>query len=204
QVNTSNYSAEYGRAAGGVVNAVTKSGTNKYHGDAFWYFRNSDWGAINTFTKHLVNGVLVPFLPEDKRHQFGGGVCGPIWKDKLFFFFSADQQLRPFPATANSGTPGAIFAPLTAAEQTTLQGHGVDPASPLVAQALQLQQDLTGVVGRRGDQLILLPKIDWDVTSKHHAAFSYNRLRWHSPQGIQTGAIVNRGTDSFGNDDVKE
>ena len=204
QVNTSNYSSEYGRAAGGVVNAVTKSGTNQIHGDAFWYFRNSDWGAINSFTTHKVNNIPVPFLPEDKRHQFGGGIGGPIWKDKLFFFFSADQQLRPFPATANSGTLGAIFAPLSASEQTTLQGRGVDPASPLVAQALQLQQDLTGNVGRRGDQLILLPKIDWDVTSKHHASFTYNRLRWHSPQGIQTGAIVNRGIDSFGNDDVKE
>ena len=81
QVNTSNYSAEYGRAAGGVVNAVTKSGTNQFHGDAFWYDRNSDWGAINPFQKHLVNGVLVPFLPEDKRHQFGGGIGGPIFKD---------------------------------------------------------------------------------------------------------------------------
>src|SRR5262249_47659158 len=113
QVNTSNYSAEYGRAAGGVVNAVTKSGTNKYHGNAFWYFRNSDWGAINPFTTHKVNGVSVPFLPEDKRHQFGGGIGGPILKDRLFFFFSADQQLRPFPASANSPTPGAIFAPIT-------------------------------------------------------------------------------------------
>src|SRR5882724_524915 len=120
QVNTANYSAEYGRAAGGVVNAVTKSGTNRYHGEAFWYFRNSDWGAINSFTTHKVNNVSVPFLPEDKRHQFGGGIGGPVWKDKLFFFFSADQQLRPFPATANSGTLGAIFAPISAAETQTL------------------------------------------------------------------------------------
>src|SRR5262249_48802285 len=157
QVNTSNYSAEYGRAAGGVVNAVTKSGSNQFHGDAFWFLRNSDWGAINTFTTHKVNGVNVPFLPEDKRHQFGGGIGGPIMKDRLFFFFSADQQLRPFPATANSGTIGAIFAPLSAAEATTLQGRGLNPADPLVAQALQLQSNLTGDVGRRGDQLILLP-----------------------------------------------
>src|SRR6202140_3070103 len=104
QVNTSNYSAEYGRAAGGVVNAVTKSGTNQIHGQAFWFDRSSDWGAINPFQTHLVNGVATPFLPEDKRHQFGGGVGGAIIKDKLFWFFSADQQLQPFPAVANSGT----------------------------------------------------------------------------------------------------
>ncbi|MGC1417772.1 MAG: TonB-dependent receptor [Candidatus Acidiferrum sp.] len=204
QVNTSNYSAEYGRAAGGVVNAVTKSGTNQLHGEAFWFDRSSDWGAINPFQKHLVNGVLVPFLPEDKRHQFGGSIGGAIIKDKLFWFFSADQQLRPFPAVANSGTPGAIFAPLSASEMATLTTRGISPADPAVAAALALQTSLTGTVGRRGDQLILLPKIDWNITPKHHASFTYNRLRWNSPEGIQTNAVVNRGIESFGNDYVKE
>ena len=50
QVNTSNYSAEYGRAAGGVVNTVTKSGSNQFHGDAYFYDRDSAWFAINPFT----------------------------------------------------------------------------------------------------------------------------------------------------------
>src|ERR1700686_3171541 len=117
QINTSNYSAEYGRSAGGVVNAVTKSGTNQIHGQAFWYDRTSDLGAINPFSfkKVVSNGTTtqVPFLPPDKRHQFGGGIGGPVVKDKLFFFFSGDQQLRNFPATGNSGNPGAIFAPIT-------------------------------------------------------------------------------------------
>ena len=47
QVNTSSYSAEYGRSAGGVVNAITKSGTNDFHGGAFYYQRNNKWGARN-------------------------------------------------------------------------------------------------------------------------------------------------------------
>jgi outer membrane receptor protein involved in Fe transport len=204
QINTSNYSAEYGRAAGGVVNAVTKSGTNQIHGQAFWYDRNSDWGAINPFQTHLVNGVPTPFLPEDKRHQFGGGIGGAIIKDKLFWFFSADQQLRPFPAVANSGTPGAIFAPLSTSEIATLNGRGISPTSPAVTDALTLLTNLTGTVARRGDQLILLPKIDWNVNSKNHASFTYNRLRWNSPEGIQTAAVVNRGIESFGNDYVKD
>jgi carboxypeptidase family protein len=205
QVNTSNYSAEYGRAAGGVVNAVTKSGTNQIHGQAFWYDRSSDWGAVNPLTKHRVNGVLVPFLPEDKRHQFGGGIGGSIIKDKLFWFFSADQQLRPFPAVANSGTPGAIFAPLSASETTILNSRGVLPGNATdVANALTLLTNLTGTVGRRGDQLILLPKIDWNINSKNHASFTYNRFRWSSPGGIQSAAVVNRGIESFGNDFVKD
>jgi hypothetical protein len=220
QINTSNYSAEYGRAAGGVVNAVTKSGANSLHGEAFWYFRNSDWGAINPFSFHKVpvNGVLtnVPFLPEDKRHQFGGNIGGPIIKDRLFFFFSADQQLRPFPASANSGTPNAIFAPITVASSTCdptakfstfTEGQVLFCRGFTQAQAdsaVAFLQSLTGIVPRRGDQLILLPKIDWNINSKHHASFTYNRLRWNSPEGIQSAAVVSRGVESFGNDFVKD
>ncbi len=93
QINTSNYSAEYGRSAGGVVNAVTKSGTNQLHGQAFWYDRDSDFGAINPFSfkSQLVNGVAarLPFLPPDKRHQFGGGIGGPIATAR----FSGDRRL---------------------------------------------------------------------------------------------------------------
>jgi outer membrane receptor protein involved in Fe transport len=205
QINTSNYSAEYGRAAGGVVNAVTKSGTNQIHGQAFWFLRSSDWGAINPFQTHLVNGVATPFLPEDKRDQFGGGIGGAVIKDKLFWFFSADQQLHPFPAVANSGTPGAIFAPLSAAETATLTSRGVLPGdATAVANALTLLTNLTGTVPRTGDQLILLPKIDWIINSKNHASFTYNRLRWNSPAGIQTAPVVNRGIESFGDDFVKD
>jgi hypothetical protein len=225
QINTSNYSAEYGRSAGGVVNAVTKSGTNSIHGQAFWFDRTSDFGAINPFSTHkvLVNGVLtpVPFLPEDKRHQFGGGIGGPIVRDKLFFFFSGDQQLRTFPATGNSGTPGLIFAPITVAPPSTgvaactdktqtknlsegniLSCRGFTQAQ--VNTALGFLSNLTGQVARTGDQLILLPKIDWNISSKHHASFTYNRLRWASPEGVQTQGVVNRGIESFGSDFVKE
>ncbi|MFI5110274.1 MAG: carboxypeptidase regulatory-like domain-containing protein, partial [Terriglobales bacterium] len=61
QVNTSDYSAEYGRAAGGVINAVTKSGTNQYHGTAYWYYRDSDLGALNPFyTETFPNGTTIP------------------------------------------------------------------------------------------------------------------------------------------------
>ena len=224
QINTSNYSAEYGRSAGGVVNAVTKSGTNQIHGQAFWYYRDSDLGAINPFSfqKVVANGTttLVPFLPPDKRHQFGGGIGGPIVKEKLFFFFSGDQQLRTFPATANSGNPGAIFAPITVAAPSGANTCASKPTDKGITEgnilfcrgfsqaqvnsALGFLTNLTGQIPRTGDQLILLPKIDWNISSKHHASFTYNRLRWASPAGIQTAGVVNRGLESFGDDFVKE
>ncbi len=206
QVNTSNYSAEYGRAAGGVVNAVTKSGTNSLHGEAFWYYRDSDIGATNPFTTQtvLVNNVntVVPIKPPDRRHQFGGAIGGSIIKDKLFFFFSADQQLRNFPAVASPSNPGAFFAPLSSSEVTTLTGRGITAAQGN-AVLTGFLNTLTGNVARKGDELVLFPKLDWNINDKHHASVEYNRMRWSSPAGVQTAAVVFRGVESFGDDFVK-
>jgi hypothetical protein len=207
QVNTSNYSAEYGRSAGGVVNAVTKSGTNQFHGEAFWFYRSSDFSAFNPFAT-LVNpppapSTPIPVKPPDKRHQFGGALGGAIIKDKLFWFFSADQQKRNFPAVANASNPAAFFAPLSAAELATLAGRGVSAAQGNAG--LAFLQTLTGIVTRQGDELLLFPKIDWNITSNHHFSGEYNRMRWSSPGGIQaTGAVIFRGKESFGDDFVKD
>src|ERR1700676_435142 len=77
-VLTSNYSTEYGRTSGGVVNAITKSGTNEFHGDAYEFLRNSALDARNYF-----DGATIPPF---RRNQFGGAIGGPIWKDHTFFF----------------------------------------------------------------------------------------------------------------------
>ncbi|HVB35998.1 MAG TPA: TonB-dependent receptor [Candidatus Acidoferrales bacterium] len=206
QVNTSDYSAEYGRSAGGVINAITKSGTNEFHGEAFWYFRDSDFSAINPFAVQtvLVNGVntTVHINPEDKQHQFGGTLGGAIIKNKLFYFFSADQQLRKFPAVGVPGNPSAFFAPFTSAETATLASRGISTTQANAG--LAFLQSVTGTVPRTGDELVLLPKIDWQVNSNNHVSVEYNRMRWSSPGGIQTGAVVARGIDSFGDDFVKD
>src|SRR6267154_1296205 len=116
QVNTSNYSAEYGRAAGAVVNTVTKSGTNQYHGEVYFYDRDNSWGATNPFTTLTDRTTLVtsPYKPVDVRKMYGFGVGGPIKKDKIFFFFAFDRYDRNFPGTAKATSPSAFFAlPLT-------------------------------------------------------------------------------------------
>ncbi len=76
-VQTNSYSAEYGRGAGAIVNVVTKSGTNSFHGSAFEFLRNGDLNARNFFAAS--HDLL-------KRNQFGGALGGPIKKDRLFFF----------------------------------------------------------------------------------------------------------------------
>ncbi len=117
QVNTSNYSVEYGRSAGGVVNAVTRSGTNQFHGEAYFFDRDAEWGATNPFTTRAVQTSSNPvtftpqvFKPKDWRKQTGIGIGGPIVKDKLFFFFAFDRFLRNFPGITSFGNAGVFFA----------------------------------------------------------------------------------------------
>jgi Carboxypeptidase regulatory-like domain/TonB-dependent Receptor Plug Domain len=79
-VLTSNYSAEYGKTSGGVVNAITRSGTNGFHGSVYEFLRNSTLDARNYFENPLDSKA--PF----KRNQFGGAIGGPIIKNRTFFF----------------------------------------------------------------------------------------------------------------------
>jgi hypothetical protein len=105
-VLTSNYSAEYGRTSGGVVNALTKSGTNSYHGSVYEFLRNSALDAKNYFDQGAVPGF--------RRNQFGVSAGGPIVKDKTFFF--ADYEgLRE-----NQGVTSIVTVPSLAARQGRL------------------------------------------------------------------------------------
>jgi hypothetical protein len=227
QVNTSNYSAEYGRSAGGVVNTVTKSGTNAIHGEGYGYDRDNDIGAFNEFSQINVQtapGVFKsqPLKPTNKRQMAGFGIGGPLAKDKLFWFVAYDWFHNNFPGVAVTTNPGVFFAPQTVASPniTTLATnlfHLNQTATLIPPTAGQLQSaldtyntDLTalntllGVVPRTGDQNIILPKLDWQINNSNHASFTVNRMRWSSPAGIQTAPTVTRGVASFGNDFVKE
>ncbi|MGI8642035.1 MAG: TonB-dependent receptor domain-containing protein [Pyrinomonadaceae bacterium] len=201
QINGSNYSAEYGRAAGGVINTVTKSGTNDFHGELFYYNRNNRNGARNprAFNSVLVNGVstITAAKPIDLRQQFGGTIGGPIIKNRLFFFFSYDQQKRNFPGLAVFNNSNY----LNTVNRTTLTARGLTATQ--IDSSLSFINSLTGETPRKGDQTIYLPKIDWQVNDSNLFSVSYNRMRWFSPNGIQTQAVNQRGRASFGDDGVE-
>jgi hypothetical protein len=91
QVVSTDYSAEYGRANGGIVNTVTRSGTNNLHGTAFGFFRNQDLMARDPYTP-----LTFP-IPTQWRLQSGGSVGGPIIKDKLFFYVGTEFMRNDFP-----------------------------------------------------------------------------------------------------------
>ncbi|HEY0405393.1 MAG TPA: TonB-dependent receptor [Pyrinomonadaceae bacterium] len=230
QVNTSSYSAEYGRSAGGVVNAVTKSGTNEFHGGAFYYQRNNRWGARNprSFITQNIGGVFTPvaFKPEDVRHQYGGTIGGPIVKDKAFFFFSYDQQKRNFPGvstytsldflnradtclltrangTATTLAQCPVYPGTTGAvNRNGSLGTGKGLTNTQVSSALDFLNSISGEVPRKGDQRLFLPKIDWNINSSNTFTATFNSLRWDSPAGVQTQAINTRARDNFGDDGV--
>ncbi len=213
QVNASNYSAEFGRAAGGVVNTVTRSGTNELHGKAFLFDRDQAWGAQNPFTQMVAQpspGVFtsVPVTPTDRRQQWGAGLGGPLRRDKLFWFFAYDQYRRDFPAIARVGNVDSFFnKPLTSAELEDLrQRLGLAlPGQAKIAyeNALTALAGETGLVPRSANQLILFPRLDWQPSDRNHFSIQVNRMRWNSPGGVHTGPSTTYGISSFGTHLVK-
>ena len=237
QVNTSNYSVEYGRSAGGIVNSVTKSGSNGFHGVGYYFDRDSAWAATNSTVTHPVEVSsapptyqVVPFKPTDLRRQYGLAVGGPIWKDKIFFFFAADRFYHDFPAAATITGASANANFYTPADATLPSGKkcgGAGSAAPSYQDANVCQiatdtgltyvgsysvytagiaglQSTLGTVPRTGDQTIYFPKIDWQMNARNHVSVEANRMRWTSPAGIQTSPAVAYGLSSFGNDYVRD
>jgi outer membrane receptor protein involved in Fe transport len=137
-VNTGVYSAEYGRAAGGVITSVTKSGTNNLHGQAYFYDRESNWNAYNDYTTiaEVINGVntQVHIKPEDLRKIYGFTAGGPLIKDKLFWIYTYDQHTHVFPEVGIPYNPANFYtlplAALPSGSTCYLTGSGTPPAHP--------------------------------------------------------------------------
>ncbi len=153
QVNTSGYSAEVGRAGGGVINVITKSGTNAFHGSAFEFFRDKALNA-NSWENNARR------LPKRAYHfnQFGGSIGGPIVKNKAFFFFDYDGQRNTSPNTVFLQVP----APPDAASQSALQ---------------QLQPFL-GSYSQSLNNNVYLGKVDFDLTNNQRLSVRYNANRF--------------------------
>ncbi|MDP9050649.1 MAG: TonB-dependent receptor [Acidobacteriota bacterium] len=142
-VVTSNATSDYGRTSGGVISAVTREGTNKFHGSGYEFIRNSALDAKNYFSTGPA-----PF----KRNQFGGTIGGPIRKDKAFFFFNY-EGLRQSRTTATIDTvpsPNAQMGLLqctqtaTASNKSCLTGAGgtVEPANGVGLQQFPIDSNV--------------------------------------------------------------
>jgi Carboxypeptidase regulatory-like domain/TonB dependent receptor len=104
KVEQSNFSAEYGFSGGSIVNMITRSGTNTFHGEVYDFIRNTITDANNWFNDNA--NPIIP-IPPVHRHDFGGTIGGPIIKNKTFFFFDWDGTLQSFMSTYLAGVPSA-------------------------------------------------------------------------------------------------
>jgi len=197
QVLTDSYSAEFGRALGGVINTITRSGTNDLHGTGFWFFRNRTLDARDPFAS---------FNPQEVRHQFGGSIGGAIIKNKLFFFGNTEEQLRDFPLVSSIINPSVINSGTQTWIGCGVASGGLPAAIP--AQCAAINQTLPRffqTLARTADQQTGLVKIDWRTNDKSSFSVDFNYQHFNSPDGVQTGAAVTSGgaLNSNGIDDVQ-
>jgi hypothetical protein len=206
QVVSDDYSAEYGRAMGGVVNTVTKSGTNQLHGTGFYYFRSTGFDAADTYaTLNELNsqGVSVPtrINPPEKRVEGGGTIGGALIKDKLFWLVNGDLTYRQFPLVDSYLVTNVTNAATQNWVTTGSQACGA-PATPAQCAAINgLLPRFFGLIPRTDDNDLAFGRLDYHPSDKQTFTAEFNFLRWWSPNGIQTGLDSTTGAGITGNGD---
>lgn len=176
QVVAAGYSAEFGRSSGGIVNAVTKSGTNEFRGSAFYLWRPEQLARANDFAKELafqrldalgIDATLAPTL-----HQFGGSVGGPIVKDKLFYFGSVELQRFRAPRQV-------LFQNLVGYAQPAPGSAALEGYTFYRSQEVPYEQTNDSFAG--------LGKIDWQMNSSHRLSLRYNYSKNEALNAVSTG-----------------
>lgn len=170
QVVATGASAEFGRTAGGVINVVTKSGTNDVHGSLFHFQR------LEALTSNTSDGQP---LTDFHREQFGGTIGGPIRKDRVFFF-AAFEQIRENLTRANlsvpiGDTPCPVQAPTIGANEALINGNTDCQRLALINFFRTTRNQEEGLpVQRPIRNSALLGKLDWNLTPANKLAISYN------------------------------
>ena len=172
-VNVANYDVSFSGAAGANVNAVTKSGTNEFHGSIYGSMRDGGW--FGDYPARVAGSALditgLPFDEFDKETTYGMTVGGPVIKDKLFFFANYEKfkQTDIGPAGKDQGTnPLAVSgADFTAADVETVQDiarsvWGFDPGATTGSGDTELEEYAV--------------KFDWNINDAHRANFRYSKL----------------------------
>jgi hypothetical protein len=167
QVNRNAYSAEYGRAGGTVINVVTKSGTNEFHGSAFEFFRDKSLNG-NSYAQKIKTpiGPRLPF----RVNQFGGSLGGPIVKEKAFFFVSYDGQRQTIPNEVVVTAPANL------------------PSDAATQQGLALVKSKADNYAQTRNQDVFLAKVDWQIDQKHRLSVRYNHQNFTGGNNENSGA----------------
>jgi hypothetical protein len=212
KVETSSLSAQYGQHSAGAVNAITKSGTNQFHGDLFEFVRNEVFNARNAFA---------PTRDGLKRNQFGGVLGGPIIKNKLFFF-GGDQftRVRSAPATSIEFVPTAqmlagdfttIASPAcNSGRQVTLKApfnnNRIDPNlfSPTALNLMKKVAPSTDPCGqiqfaRRNNlnEQIIVGKVDYQQSQKNSLFGRFEQARLLTPTDYDGANLISIGQPNY-------
>ena len=171
QVNAGTYSAEYGRAAGAVINVVTKSGTNDFTGSAFDYYRDKSLNA-NNYINVLNNRAKSAYHYD----QYGATLGGPIVRDKHFFFANFDAQ--------RNSTPNLVILGGTNSAKLVIPN---DPASQA---AIQVLSPLAAEYAQKQNQNVYLLKTDHEFMLNQHLSLRYNKQRFNGVN-YENGSIIN-------------
>jgi hypothetical protein len=170
QVVASGASAEFGRTAGGVINVITKSGTNDVHGSIF-YFQRLEALTANTSDGKPLKGF--------HREQYGGTIGGPIKQDKAFYFF-AFEGIREKLERANlseqvGGTPCPVTAPTILANEAAISGNDDCARLALInfIRASRNQEEGLPIDHKINNQAFF-SRVDFDLNSSNHLSVSYN------------------------------
>jgi hypothetical protein len=202
QVVTSNFLPEYGRASGGIVNTITRSGTNGLHGSAYWFFRNR--------TLDAVDPTALGVNPPEWRHQAGVSVGGPIKKDKLFYFFNGELQRREDPIVSSNisstlfdvnGNPTGAISPTTGCGGSSYSTPATSAQCTAAVNYLE-SRVRPQLVPRKVDENLLFGKIDYQINDRNRFNTEFNYLDFRSPNGIQTQSVLTTGNGIGNNADT--
>jgi Carboxypeptidase regulatory-like domain len=195
RVSSNSYGAELGRAGGGVVNVITKSGTNHLHGTAFYFLRDSSMAAQQPF---------LDFKPRADQHQFGFTVGGPIKSNHAFFFAGFDQHLFYVPTIvrftdgSSAATPQPGTGPVNHGDyEETDKGLVLAAATQLSSLGGQFRSKLLGNAG--------FAKVDLALSSHHYVSARINTSRYYGTNNVffdPASPITTYGMSSNGEEDV--
>ncbi|MCS7024516.1 MAG: TonB-dependent receptor [Bryobacteraceae bacterium] len=164
QVITTGYSAEYGRSTGGILNTITKSGTNEYHGEAFYQIRHRELSA---------NNPILNRQPSETVSQFGGAAGGPIRSNRWFWFGALEQQLGNIPRQV-------FFAQLAGRTPT-----------PQTQDALNFFRGEERNFKQTNRNIALTTRTDYQFQKGHRLTLRYNFQNSTEENAVSTGGALN-------------
>ena len=188
RVSSNSYGPEQGRAGSGVVNVVTKSGSNNFHGSGFYYLRDSDFGARPAF---------LDFKPEDRQNQFGATLGGPIKKNKVFFYAGFDQHLFHVPTIVYFLTGSPTLSPSPADYEASDKNLVMLTAQSLSTLGGQFRSDLEGNAG--------FAKVDVNLSPRNFLTARVSTSRYYGTNNVffdPASPITTYATSENGEEDV--